>query len=71
MPIKSARCWQPFWDGPQATFASKIDIGDENGQKRATVKREIDGGLETLSMTLPAVISTDLRLNEPRLCDAA
>jgi electron transfer flavoprotein beta subunit len=51
---------------PQATFASKVDIGDENGQKRATVKREIDGGLETLSMTLPAVVSTDLRLNEPR-----
>ncbi len=51
---------------PQATFASKIDITDEGGQKRATVKREIDGGLETLAMTLPAVITTDLRLNEPR-----
>jgi electron transfer flavoprotein beta subunit len=51
---------------PQATFASKIDIIDEGGQKRATVKREIDGGLETLAMKLPAVITTDLRLNEPR-----
>ena len=51
---------------PQATFASKIDISDEDGQKRATVKREIDGGLETLAMQLPAVITTDLRLNEPR-----
>ncbi|HVR93815.1 MAG TPA: electron transfer flavoprotein subunit beta/FixA family protein [Casimicrobiaceae bacterium] len=51
---------------PQATFASKIDITDEGGQKRATVKREIDGGLETLAMKLPAVITTDLRLNEPR-----
>src|SRR6202166_610002 len=51
---------------PQATFASKIDITDEAGQKRATVKREIDGGLETLAMKLPAVITTDLRLNEPR-----
>jgi electron transfer flavoprotein beta subunit len=51
---------------PQATFASKIDIVDEGGQKRVTVKREIDGGLETLSMMLPAVITTDLRLNEPR-----
>jgi len=51
---------------PQATFASKIDITDEGGQKRATVKREIDGGLETLAMNLPAVITTDLRLNEPR-----
>src|SRR6202165_4689045 len=47
---------------PQATFASKVDIVDG----RATVKREIDGGMETLEMKLPAVITTDLRLNEPR-----
>jgi len=53
-------------DWPQATFASKVDIADVNGQMRATVKREIDGGLETLSMPLPAVITADLRLNEPR-----
>jgi electron transfer flavoprotein beta subunit len=53
-------------DWPQATFASKVDIADADGNKRATVKREIDGGLETLSMSLPAVITTDLRLNEPR-----
>jgi electron transfer flavoprotein beta subunit len=51
---------------PQATFASKIDLASEAGQMRATVKREIDGGLETLSMPLPAVITADLRLNEPR-----
>jgi len=49
-------------DWPQATFASKIDIAGGT----ATVKREIDGGLETLAMALPAVITTDLRLNEPR-----
>ena len=49
-------------DWPQATFASKIDLADG----RATVKREIDGGLETVSMPLPAVITVDLRLNEPR-----
>jgi electron transfer flavoprotein beta subunit len=49
-------------DWPQATFASKVDIADNT----ATVKREIDGGLETLAMALPAVITTDLRLNEPR-----
>jgi electron transfer flavoprotein beta subunit len=49
-------------DWPQATFASKVDIADGT----ATVKREIDGGLETLAMALPAVITTDLRLNEPR-----
>jgi len=46
----------------QATFASKVDIADG----RAKVTREVDGGLETLSITLPAVVTTDLRLNEPR-----
>jgi len=46
----------------QATFASKIELGDGE----ATVTREIDGGLETLKIKLPAVITTDLRLNEPR-----
>jgi electron transfer flavoprotein beta subunit len=47
---------------PQATFASKIEI--EGGKARVT--REIDGGAETLSLTLPLVLTTDLRLNEPR-----
>ncbi len=47
---------------PQATFASKVVVAD--GQ--ASVTREIDGGLETLQMALPAVVTTDLRLNEPR-----
>jgi electron transfer flavoprotein beta subunit len=51
---------------PQATFASKVVIADANGQKSATVTREIDGGLETLAISLPAVVTTDLRLNEPR-----
>ncbi|MFZ2267737.1 MAG: electron transfer flavoprotein subunit beta/FixA family protein [Azonexus sp.] len=51
---------------PQATFASKVVIADEGGQKRAAVTREIDGGLETLAISLPAVVTTDLRLNEPR-----
>jgi len=49
-------------DWPQATFASKLTIAGE----RAEVVREIDGGLETLSIGLPAVMTTDLRLNEPR-----
>ncbi len=53
-------------DLPQATFASKVEIVDENGQKKAVVSREVDGGMETLSISLPAVITTDLRLNEPR-----
>jgi electron transfer flavoprotein beta subunit len=47
---------------PQATFASKVTIADG----KATVSREVDGGAETLSLKLPAVVTTDLRLNEPR-----
>jgi electron transfer flavoprotein beta subunit len=46
----------------QATFASKLEVGDGH----ATVTREVDGGLETLKIKLPAVVTTDLRLNEPR-----
>ncbi|MFP8777472.1 electron transfer flavoprotein subunit beta/FixA family protein [Hydrogenophaga sp. RWCD_12] len=49
-------------DLPQATFASKVEVADG----KAKVTREIDGGLETLEITLPAVVTTDLRLNEPR-----
>jgi electron transfer flavoprotein beta subunit len=49
-------------DIPQATFASKVIIADG----KAAVTREVDGGLETIALTLPAVITTDLRLNEPR-----
>ncbi len=47
---------------PQATFASKVEIAEG----KATVTREVDGGLETIAITLPAVVTTDLRLNEPR-----
>ena len=47
---------------PQATFASKLVIDDG----KVVVTREVDGGLETLSLTLPAIVTTDLRLNEPR-----
>ncbi|MBB5425790.1 electron transfer flavoprotein beta subunit [Paraburkholderia sp. JPY158] len=49
-------------DLPQATFASEVVVADG----KATVSREVDGGAETLSLTLPAVVTTDLRLNEPR-----
>lgn len=49
-------------DWPQATFASDVTIADG----RAVVTREVDGGLQTLSLALPAVVSADLRLNEPR-----
>jgi len=47
---------------PQATFASKVEVAGEF----ANVTREVDGGLETLKVRLPAVVTTDLRLNEPR-----
>src|SRR3954471_13984094 len=51
-----------LWDRPQATFASKIELTDT----AARVTREVDAGLETLEVDLPAVVTTDLRLNEPR-----
>lgn len=51
-----------LWGRPQATFASKLDVA--NG--KATVTREVDAGLETLEVELPAVVTSDLRLNEPR-----
>ncbi len=51
-----------LWNRPQATFASQLSIADG----KATVVREVDAGLETLEVDLPAVITTDLRLNEPR-----
>ncbi|MXO65717.1 electron transfer flavoprotein subunit beta/FixA family protein [Altericroceibacterium endophyticum] len=49
-------------DRPQGTFASKVELDGDS----ATVTREVDGGLETVRLTLPAIITTDLRLNEPR-----
>ena len=49
-------------DLPQATFASKVEVADGKAQ----VTREVDGGLETIVLSLPAVVTTDLRLNEPR-----
>ncbi len=51
-----------LWDRPQATFASKLELTDGG----ARVTREVDAGLETIEVDLPAVITTDLRLNEPR-----
>jgi len=51
-----------LWDRPQATFASKLELSDG----KARVTREVDAGLETLEVDLPALITTDLRLNEPR-----
>jgi electron transfer flavoprotein beta subunit len=49
-------------DLPQATFASRVEVGDD----KVKITREVDGGLETIELCLPAVITTDLRLNEPR-----
>jgi electron transfer flavoprotein beta subunit len=51
-----------LWGRPQATFASKLELKGD----KATVTREVDAGLETLEVDLPAVVTTDLRLNEPR-----
>ncbi len=51
-----------LWDRPQATFASKMTLSGDT----ATVVREVDAGLETIEVDLPAVFSVDLRLNEPR-----
>lgn len=51
-----------LWQRPQATFASKLEIADG----KATVTREVDEGLETIRVELPAVVTTDLRLNTPR-----
>jgi electron transfer flavoprotein beta subunit len=49
-------------DWPQAVFASKVELGEG----KATVTREIDGGLETVEVKMPAVVTSDLRLNTPR-----
>ena len=49
-------------DLPQATFASKVEVAGD----KVRVTREVDGGLETLSLSMPAIVTTDLRLNEPR-----
>jgi electron transfer flavoprotein beta subunit len=51
-----------LWERPQATYASKVEIGEG----KASVTREVDAGLETIEVDLPAVITVDLRLNEPR-----
>jgi len=59
---QTAQMLAALWGRPQATFASKLDLQDGS----ATVIREVDVGLETIEIDLPAVISVDLRLNEPR-----
>ncbi|XP_014254663.1 electron transfer flavoprotein subunit beta [Cimex lectularius] len=59
---QTAQMLAAYLDWPQGTFLSKIETND----KELTVTREVDGGLETLKLTLPAVLSADLRLNEPR-----
>jgi electron transfer flavoprotein beta subunit len=59
---QTAQMLAAIWERPQATYASKVEIA--NG--KATVTREVDAGLETIEVDLPAVVSVDLRLNEPR-----
>jgi len=59
---QTAQMLAALWDRPQASFASKVNLQGDT----ATVVREVDAGLETIEVDLPAVISVDLRLNEPR-----
>lgn len=59
---QTAQMLAALWDRPQATFASGLELSGDT----ATVVREVDAGLETIEVDLPAVISVDLRLNEPR-----
>jgi len=59
---QTAQMLAALWDRPQATFASKMSLSGD----KATVVREVDAGLETIEIDLPAVVSVDLRLNEPR-----
>ncbi len=59
---QTAQMLAALMNAPQATFASKVELNEQE----VVVTREIDGGLETVALKLPAVISTDLRLNEPR-----
>ena len=59
---QTAQMLAALWDRPQATFASKLEVAGD----KATVTREVDAGLETIEIDLPAVVSADLRLNEPR-----
>jgi len=53
-------------DLPQGTFAGRVEVEGQDGQGRVKVTREVDSGLETVTLTVPAVITADLRLNEPR-----
>ncbi|MFO0450344.1 MAG: electron transfer flavoprotein subunit beta/FixA family protein, partial [Pseudomonadota bacterium] len=59
---QTAQMLAALWDRPQATFASKVELAGA----AALVTREVDAGLETIEVDLPAVVTTDLRLNEPR-----
>ncbi len=59
---QTAQMLAALWGRPQATFASKLELADD----KATVTREVDTGLEVIEVELPAVVSVDLRLNEPR-----
>jgi len=59
---QTGQMFAALWDRPQATFASKVELN----RASATVTREVDAGLETIEVDLPAVITVDLRLNEPR-----
>ena len=56
------RCWRHYWAGRRERFASEVSIDGD----KINVTREIDGGLQTVRLSTPAIVTTDLRLNEPR-----
>ena len=62
IPTRPGRCSRALLGWPQGTFASKLAVGDGT----IDVTREVDGGLQTVALKLPAIVTTDLRLNEPR-----
>ena len=61
-PTRPARCWPPCWAGRRAPSPPRSSLGDGSVE----VTREVDGGLQTVELKLPAIVTTDLRLNEPR-----
>jgi electron transfer flavoprotein beta subunit len=67
MPTRPARCWRRCWAGP-GHVRQQGRVGEGDG---VDVTREVDGGLQTVGLKLPAIVTTDLRLNEPRYASPA
>ena len=63
MQIKRAKCFRHYWVGVKGPISPVLNLGDGSVE----VTREVDGGLQTVSLKLPAILTTDLRLNEARV----